>query len=232
MHRPRRSCSFERAYRMTALIFDTETTGLVEPQVIEAAWLKINNPVDLKVVDSFRQRYTPTKKIELGALSTHHIMDEDLADCPMHFDFALSTDVLYLIGHNIDYDWKVVGEPNVKRICTLALSRSLWPELDAHRQSAMLYHLERASARDRLKGAHSASCDVENCLVILRHIVVKLGVETWEQLWVASEKARVPVTMPFGKWKGTPIADVPKDYVRWLLGTPDVDPYLRKAFEK
>lgn len=218
---------------MTALIFDSETTGLVKPQIIEAAWLKINNPVDLNVIDSFRQRYAPTKKIELGALSTHHIMDEDLVNEPCHTSFKLPS-VNWVIGHNCDFDVvKVLGEPNVKRICTLALSRSLWPEIDSHRQSAMLYHLERETARDRLKGAHSAPCDVENCLVILRHIVIKLGnIETWEQLWEASEKARVPVTMPFGKHKGMLIVDVPKDYVRWLLGTPDVDPYLRKAFEK
>jgi exodeoxyribonuclease X len=35
--------------------------------------------------------------------------------------------------------------------------------------------------------------------------------------------------MTFGKWKGTPVKDVPYDYKRWLLGQPDVDPYLRKA---
>jgi len=35
--------------------------------------------------------------------------------------------------------------------------------------------------------------------------------------------------MPFGKHKGTPMADVPRDYKAWLLNQPDVDPYLRKA---
>ena len=160
-------------------------------------------------------------------------MDEDLVDCPPHIDFALSTEVLYLIGHNIDYDYKVIGEPPVKRICTLALSRYLWPELDAHRQSAMLYHLERETARDRLKGAHSASCDVENCLVILGHIVVKLGgVETWEQLWEISEKARIPTKLHFGKHRGELISNIPKSYKQWLLGQPDVDVYLRQALEK
>jgi exodeoxyribonuclease X len=36
--------------------------------------------------------------------------------------------------------------------------------------------------------------------------------------------------MTFGKHKGTPLAEVPKDYVRWLLDQPNVDTYLRQAF--
>jgi exodeoxyribonuclease X len=36
--------------------------------------------------------------------------------------------------------------------------------------------------------------------------------------------------MTFGKHKGTPLSEVPKDYVRWLLDQPNVDPYLRQAF--
>jgi exodeoxyribonuclease X len=35
--------------------------------------------------------------------------------------------------------------------------------------------------------------------------------------------------MSFGKHKGTAIKDVPADYKRWLLGQPDVEPYLAKA---
>ena len=54
---------------------------------------------------------------------------------------------------------------------------------------------------------------------------------TWEDIWQASELARIPTIMPFGKHKGTAIADIPADYKRWLLGQPDVDPYLRKALE-
>jgi exodeoxyribonuclease X len=37
--------------------------------------------------------------------------------------------------------------------------------------------------------------------------------------------------MPFGKHKGMPIAEVPKDYVRWLLNQPDIDPFLRRALQ-
>ena len=137
----------------------------------------------------------------------------------------------YIIGHNVDFDWEVIGKPEIKRICTLALARKLWPNLDSHTQSALLYYLERNSAREQLRNAHSALTDVGICAVILDHICQQLNVKTVEDLYTESEKARIPTNMPFGKHKGTLLADVPSDYKQWLLTQGDIDPYLRKAFE-
>ena len=217
-----------------AIIFDTETTGIVDPEIIEAAWIEpmfIDHLTTDKIADSFHGRYKPSKRISLSAMSVHHIMDEDLENCPPSSTFALPDDIDYLIGHNIDFDWSAAGKPVVNRICTLALSRHLWPELDSHNQSAMLYFLERESARDGLQGkAHSALHDVQNCMIILSHIIAKLGdVKSWGDLWSRSEIARIPTVMPFGKHKGTPIKEVPRDYKIWLLNQPDIDQSLLKA---
>ena len=218
---------------MTAIVFDTETTGINEPVVIEAAWIRLHDPYSLAVMESFAQRYNPGKPIELGALATHHILDEEVADCPPASEFSLPPGTEYIIGHNVDYDWKVIGEPPVKRICTLALSRSLFPDVDSHTQSAMLYLFERDSARSLLQRAHSAKHDVMNCRIVLDYLLTKMGditqATTWEELWQLSEQARIPKVMTFGKHNGTAIKDVPSDYKRWLLNQPDVDPYLVKA---
>jgi exodeoxyribonuclease X len=37
--------------------------------------------------------------------------------------------------------------------------------------------------------------------------------------------------MPYGKHKGTPIKDIPADYIGWLLKQSDLDPYPRKALK-
>jgi len=200
--------------------------------MIEAAWLEIPDPNQLVFTNWFCKRYNPGKPIELGALATHHILDEELAACPPASEFAIPPHIQYLVGHNVDYDWEVIGKPDIKRICTLALARSLLPNLDSYSQSALLYHFERSVARDKLKNAHSALQDVENCLIILGHLIplVTNGFDTtWEALWVRSEAARIPTVMPFGKHRNTPIAQIPADYKRWLLGQPDIDPYLIKA---
>jgi len=144
---------------------------------------------------------------------------------------ALSNPFEYIIGHNIDFDWEVIVKPEVKRICTLALARKIWPNLDSHTQSALLYHLERRSARIQLRNAHSALIDVGICAVILNHIRHQLNVKSIEDLYAESEKARAPTTMPFGMHKGLPLADIPSDYRKWLLGQKDIDPYLRRALE-
>ena len=220
---------------MTAYIFDSETTGLVAPQLVEAAWLKIGSIVGLPITEHFLQRYKPAKPIELGALATSHILDEELADCQPNDSFAMPEDTQYIIGHNVDYDWRVIGEPKVKRICTKALSSMLWPLADSHTQSAMIYLHFRNEASGLLRNAHAALDDVKNCRKLLGVIIDTLAdrrgaaIESWEDLWVISEDARIPTIIGFGKHKGMPITDLPGDYRSWLLKQNDLDPFVRKA---
>lgn len=216
----------------TATILDTETTGLEEPDVIEIAWATAEQVHPFSPDSTFieHRRFKPRKPITLGAMATHHIIDADLVEQP-EWPGRWMPPGEYLIGHNIDFDWKAIGSPPMKRICTLAFARALWPELDSHSLGALTYHVgDHEEARSLLKGAHSAATDVYLCCRLLVSILYALpNVTDWESVWQACEKARVPKAMPFGKHKGTPIAQVPSDYKRWLLNQPDVDTYLAKA---
>jgi exodeoxyribonuclease X len=233
----------------TALIFDTETTGFREPVVpVEVAWQKLvlkklPNFADqmIEVVDEFEQRYAPGKPIEFGAMGTHHILNTDVVDCPPASTFKLPEGTIYLIGHNVDFDWSAIGRPGVRRICTLALARYLLPEVDSHQQSALLYYFKPTKATtSRLKNAHSALADVRNCLSLLKSLIGLLtdrGILqdgeswSWEDLWKISEQARIPTIMPFGKHKGLPIKQLSSDYVEWLW-TTDLEPYLAMALRQ
>lgn len=223
---------------MSAYIFDSETTGLNAPHLIEAAWLKLHSVSSLIVTDEFLQRYKPGKPIELGALATSHILDEELADCDPYDTFSMPEDTAYLIGHNVDYDWRVLGEPDVKRICTKALSKKLWPAADSHSQSAMIYLHYRAKAKSLLRNAHAALDDVKNCRLLLVKILDTLAVNldrpvsSWEELWEISQDARIPTVISFGKHKGMAIAELPNDYKRWLLNQADLDPFVRQALTR
>jgi exodeoxyribonuclease X len=220
---------------MDAIIFDTETTDAVDGELIEAAYFGVeivNREVQAKPGPHFHQRYKPTKPISFGAMATHHILESDLAGCPASHTFSLPEEVKYLIAHNVDFDWKVIGEPNVKRICTLAMARKVWPKADSHRVGALMYRLsiDPDQTRYQLRDAHSAVADIGFCLWVLQAISVSVGgFATFEDMWRFSEEARVPTVMAFGKHKGTEIAKLPRDYVGWLLRQPDIDPYLRKA---
>ncbi len=223
---------------MKAIIIDTETTGFKEPQAIEIAYQEINHIDNLEVVSSFEQRYKPSKPIDYGAMAVHHIVEADLVLCEPSGSFKLPK-VEYLIGHNIDFDWEVLGKPDIKRICTLALSRYLLPDLDSHTQSAMLYYFEGAEATSKLQQAHSALPDVDNCRLLLKYllnVIYTRDEETFplaiEDLYQLSELARIPTKMHFGKHRGEFIKDIPYGYKSWLLKQPDVDPYLQIALRK
>lgn len=231
---------------MGAIIFDTETTGGEPPQMIEAGWIRLagDEEIDLRAAETFEQRYNPGVPSTLGALATHHILDVELEGMPSPETFALPEGTKHLVGHNVDYDWRVLGEPEIKRICTLAMARWLWPEADSHSLGAMAYHLlDGATARDMLRGAHSALSDCETTRWLLRYIVSAgrargAVLATWDDLWAFSEQARIPVFISFGKHKGTRIAELPKDYIDWLLKErrkapeSDQDPYLVRALSQ
>lgn len=219
-----------------AMVVDTETTGQNDPEVIEFARAEViaePGPI-FELGTALVDRYKPTKPIELGALATHHILPEELEGCPpAPTEFGLPR---YIIGHHVDYDWEVLGSPeDVKRIDTLALSREAWPGLDSYKLGALTYHLfPAATARDLLRNAHSATVDIYLCFEIFKRAIAALQVPiaSWGDAWRASEDARVPKLMPFGKHQGAPITEVPTDYVDWYLRQEDRDHYLIIAFRK
>lgn len=179
-------------------------------------------------------RFSSARRIAVGAMAAHHILEEDLQGLPPFPGFDTSRGIVYIVAHNVDFDWKMLKSPKVMRICTVALCRSIFPESDSHSLSAMVYHLldDKQLARKIVRNAHSAKTDVEILLdIVLPKILERLGdrVTTWGDLWEISEEARIPKIMPYGKHYGMAIADVPGGYKHWLLGQPDVDPYLRTA---
>jgi exodeoxyribonuclease X len=223
---------------MNCYALDTETTDAGDaPEVIQLA---IMGPLASVHAEASTQllHFRPTKPISIGALATHNIIEADLVDAPPWTGYSLPSDCGYLIGHAIDFDWKAIGSPNVKRICTLALARSVWPDLDSHNLTALMYHLyPHALARDLVKNAHDAAADVALCsrlLLALFDVIDQPA--SWESLWRVSEEARMPKIFSFGKYKGEAIADIKRTdrgYINWCVsGKCDLvneDPYLRQA---
>ena len=216
------------------IILDTETTGLIEPiEAIEVAWQEVvfeEQHVD-KTTKCFLQRFKPSKPIEFGALATSHILLSELLDCEPSSSFKLPEDTEFLIGHNIDYDWKVLGKPNVKRICTKAMATYLIKNIDSYSQGALIYCILGDVAKPLLKEAHNVKDDIDNCFILFDYLLslIEEDVSTIELLWEFSERCRIPTVMPFGKHKGELIKEIPSGYKQWLRNQPDVDEYLLKA---
>lgn len=66
---------------MRAIVFDTETTGLDDPGLVQSAWVEVDHMGDL-AHPICGQLWNPGKPISYGAMATHHIVDADVADAP------------------------------------------------------------------------------------------------------------------------------------------------------
>lgn len=228
-----------------AIILDCESTGFLPPiEVIELAYSK-PMPFDFEPITAnlgvHCVRYKPTKEIENGAMAAHHIISKDLWDCPAWTVPAVDPTVGYFIGHGVDYDWGLVGAPDIKRIDTLALARQIWPDETKHSLGALIYHVheDKAVARKLVKDAHSAEADVRMCAVLLQRILevgqLSMDLNSWEDLWKWSEVARIPTRMWLGKHKGLPMAEVPRSYKSWALANmtdPPLNEWQRIALSR
>ena len=237
-----------KALIMTTYILDTETTGLVDPHMTEAAYsiIDITNG-QVQVLQAPRdKRFNPLKPISLGSMATSHICDEDVANEPPHTDFRLPSSVKYLVGHNIDYDMQVLKNAGVthtpKLICTKAMSNFLLPTLESHTLVALLYHFHRDVARRDAKQAHAAVYDIFFTQLVLSSLIDLANsqghsITDVESLYQLSELARIPTHLSFGKYKGQAIADIAANpdgagYLKWLLNQDSVDPYLAQACQQ
>ena len=226
----------------TSLILDTETHNL-NGLPIEIAYVacQIENTTLQLQQDSIYDEYFSLEEgteIHYASMAVHHIIPEDLANKPLYTSFRLPEETIYLIGHNIDYDIDALARcgqdvTHIKGICTLALARDIWLGLDSYNLSALSYHLSQdlAHTRQMLRSAHNAKTDVLITAELVEHIIKKLHLDSIEALYEASQAARLPKYMPYGKHKGLALAELPADYVRWLLKQDNVNIYLRQALE-
>lgn len=231
-----------------AIILDTETTNVDAPEVLELAWRSSHfetkespqGRAAFLASEGFTMsghaRFLPTGEISLGALATHHILREDLLGYPSSTCApAAIPSASFWIGHNVDFDWRALGSPSsIRRICTLAMSRAIWPRLDAHNLTAMTYFLEGATpaAREKVRAAHGAEADVGLCASILQRIVADEGITTFSELYAFSEECRIPKIMSFGKYKGELISAVDRGWANWYQRQADTDSYLLAALRR
>ena len=238
-----------------AMILDTELTGLHEPDVIQLA---AKGPLSFErwhdgpnIVEHYKPR--PGKVMTIGAMATHRIIPEDLEGYPEWPGvWLLGTNVSYLIGHGIDVDWTAIGAPPyVKRICTLALAKRYYPDLDSYKLVALMYHLvEPHVAREMTTNAHAASVDISLTEFLLDSLIDEINrargglhphVQSWETLWEISEAARIPLRIGFSKYgpkngqPGTLYSEVPVGMLRWIcdpVRINDMDPWEVKAAQQ
>ncbi|WP_440464392.1 exodeoxyribonuclease X C-terminal domain-containing protein [Psychrobacter sp. ASPA161_6] len=181
----------------------------------------------------------PDRRISYGAMAVSHITPEMVENEPSHKEianFVLPKGEAYIIAHNADYDIQVAANAGVdvsqyKAICTQALARQLIPCIDSYSLGALTYYINPDRAKQYCRNAHDAGYDVTFTLWLLEYLCKVGSITSMEQLYLASEEARIPLTFTFGKHQGKTIKDIAvtdRSYLQWIIKNHD-NAYLVKA---
>lgn len=183
-------------------VFDTETTGL-DPRkgdkIIEIAGIRVEDGVICED-KTFVELVNPERTIPWEAKQVNKIDDADVAGAPtidqvlpQFLDFAQGS---ILVAHNADFDmgfldvekdlcWGYVNIPEC--ICTMRLSRTLYPSEFRHTLDAVAARHGIAMPEDR----HRALPDVIMTAQALLKMVEAGGVTSIDQLRKMAGKPRL-----------------------------------------
>lgn len=201
------------------IFYDTETTGVKsdKDRIVEIA---AYDPVQDK---TFHSLINPNCPIPKQASEIHHITDDMVQEAPTFeqvipklTDFCDEETVL--IAHNNDaFDKPFLQSefercntpfPNWKFIDSLKWARRYRYDLPRH-SLQFLREVYEIPANQ----AHRALDDVIVLHKVFMKMVDDLSMEQILKLLSDATSER----MPFGKYQGRPLKDVPKDYVTWLM---------------
>lgn len=202
------------------IIYDLETTG-VKPEtdrIIEIA------AYDLVLDKTFNALVNPGLPIPPEASKIHNITDDMVKDSPSFSqvgkDFiSFCGSGCALVAHNNEAFDKLflhaeckkegVELPSFAYIDSLKWARKYRPDLPKHTLQFLreIYGIEKNQA-------HRALDDVIVLAKIFQYMTDDLPMEVVMDL--LSGKAKPLTTMPFGKYQGRELKDVPRDYISWL----------------
>ena len=201
------------------IVIDFETTGLKPGfRPVEIAWLEFDG--EFNILNSVSSLINPQIEIERSAQAVHGISPEMVQDAPtldefivgVHGDPFRRSEVL-VVAHNAKFDFPIVVPfcGQATRLCTLELAWAIYPEAPNHK----LNTLANFCGLDKVPN-HRALDDIETCFALLQHFANKTNNSLLELLKFSQDFEAISI-MPFGKYKGSAIRDLPDDYKKWLF---------------
>jgi len=211
-------------------VFDIETTG-IDPsvhRVVEIAAYDFNTEKNtIGRVGS--QLVLPGRDIPPEASAVHHLIESDLSDA-VAFDQAWPTFTngapKFFAAHNCEFEQSFLTAPaETQWICTYKCALRAWPDAPAHSNQVLRYHHKfddyKSFDRELASRAHRAEPDA----YVTAYLVYKLlTAHSIDDLVQWSKEPKAYPTIGFGKHRGAKWADVPIDYLQWMLKQPGMDP--------
>jgi len=215
---------------MPILILDTETTGLDETsRLVQLAYKNLDTG------ETVNEYFKPPVAISFGAMATHHVTNEMVADKPAFADSAVKSELAkalagsVLVAHNALFDIGILKNEGVavgEYIDTLRVIKHL-ATCERYDLQYLRYFL---NLNIETATAHDALGDIlilEKLFGHLRQLVKeKLSLETdGEIIAKMIELTKTPVLLnkiSFGKYKGKTFAEINQTdpgYLSWLYNS-------------
>lgn len=186
---------------MKVLILDTETTGLtLTDEVIELAWIRVSDSItefNKDAVSTYNQRYRPNARMNPHAQKVHGIAFRDLLRCPSTKNIDLPEDINYIIGHNIEFDARLLKQSNieltlklngVKYICTKKLVKVIEKQFKIpflnHKLDTVIRHYYPDKVHELIPEKHEALSDCYKCFLVLQEVLKLVpAIDSWDKLY-------------------------------------------------
>ncbi len=221
----------------TVRCIDFETTGFPpNAGVVEAGWTDVLVADDgVSFGPTFARLANPNMPIGEAAGKVHGISDAMVESAPpvasVFIEMADGADVF--CAHNAEFERNFFGGAEKPWICTYKVALALYPDLPNHRNGDLPVHLGIELDPDRCAPLHRAGPDTYVTAMILRHFL-SAG-HTIDQMVEITHKPRLITKMPFGKYRGVALTELPIDYMRWAIqnmDAKDVKDAIKRAYDE
>ena len=206
---------------------DFETTGFPpDAAVVESGWCDLEpgaNGIAWQIRIPTSQVCNPGRPIPPEASAVHHLTNEDVFGAPPWKEIveASGNGVDLLAAHRADFEAAFLPTwPKDKWICTWKVALRLWPEAPSHKLQVLRYWAGLKVVKELAEPPHRAAGDAYVTARLLKVLLANVTVE--QALTISAEPALLP-RLTFGKHTMKPMAEVPADYLEWMLGQKDMD---------
>jgi exodeoxyribonuclease X len=205
---------------------DVETTGFKPAgEICEIGWVDIiYYPEGWQIVGEHQSRFVnPGHRITNSHI--HNITDDMVVDgmTPAEARALLAKGAVIHAAHNARFDRQFI-QSSLPWVCTLEGARKVWPGAPNHKNETLKAYLGIEVEGDAHRAGYDAAVSARILMQLFKHL-------TLDELIQISDPGHVPTVMAFGKHKGERIANLPMDYINYMLGLKDLTKGLRIAFE-
>lgn len=241
------------------LVVDTETTGIPDftgnpedegqPRLVQLGAILMDASytirAELNMLVSTHAQFSTPEVEKIHGIDKQTLMKYGFNELDVMVNFNyLCRRAEVIVAHNLKFDAFILGTafhhagiaaaPPEKKFCTMTeMAKVIKP--GANGRVSLMQSYQHAFGT-KFEGAHDAMADVRACARLYRWLNDPSGATATKSAPEVEPSDALEfdhdTPMPFGKWKGTKLRNVPASYLRWLKGEGCSNPLMQKYLEK